>query len=140
MTAERRRRLRRAPAADEPLARVRLRAGRHLAVVDVSDAGMLVEGDMRLLPGTHVDVHIITGEGRQLVRSRILRAYVCHLSAELIRYCGALAFDRLIDTAPIGYHLPDVLAGAAVAEGNGYPADGSPLASAGQDSAPIGAC
>jgi hypothetical protein len=107
--------------------------------VNVSDAGMLVEGEMRLLPGTHVDVHVIAGEGRQLVRSRVLRAYVSHVAAELIRYRGALAFERMVDTAPIGYHLPDVLAGAAAPEGNGYPGDASPLASADHECAPIGA-
>lgn len=80
-----------------------------------------MEGAARLLPGTHVDVHIITGEGRTLVRSRVVRAYVCHLEAELIRYRGALAFERAVDTACTGYVIPDVLAPAPAAAGKAYP-------------------
>ena len=137
MTGDRRRVSRRSPAADEPLARVRLRAGRHLTVIDVSNTGMLVDGDMRLLPGTHVDVHVITDEGRQLVRSRIVRAYVSHVAAEVIRYRGALAFERAVDTAPSGYHVPTVVAGPVGPQGSGYPDDGSPLASGNGERAPI---
>jgi len=105
---ERRRASRRAPAVDEPLARVRLRAGRELVVVDVSNAGALVEGMVRLLPGTHVDVHVVTQEGRTLVRSRVVRAYVCRVEADAMRYRGALAFDRAIDTAwiPVAEEAP----------------------------------
>jgi hypothetical protein len=107
---ERRRALRRPPASDEPLCRVRFRAGRELAVIDVSNAGALVEGVARLLPGTHVDVHIIAADGRTLVRSRVVRAYVSHVEAELIRYRGALAFERSIDTKAVGYPIPVVRA------------------------------
>jgi hypothetical protein len=96
---DRRRAPRRAPAGDEPLSRVRLRTGRELTVVDVSDAGVLVLSPVRLLPGTHVDVHVVTWEGRVLVRSHIVRAYVCALQADAIWYHGALAFERLLDTA-----------------------------------------
>ena len=96
---ERRRAPRRAPASDEPLCRVRLRTGRELTVIDVSDAGVLVRSAARLLPGTHVDMHVLTWNGRVLVRSRIVRAYVCALQADAIWYQGALAFERLIDTA-----------------------------------------
>lgn len=68
-------------------------------VVDVSSAGALVEGMTRLLPGTHVDVHVVTQEGRTLVRSRVVRAYVCGVEADVVRYRGALAFDRSINVA-----------------------------------------
>jgi hypothetical protein len=139
LNGDRRRVCRRSPTADEPLARVRLRAGRHLTVIDVSNTGMLVDGDMRLLPGTHVDVHVITGEGRQLVRSRIVRAYVSHVGAEVIRYRGALAFERIVDTAPTGYPVPAVLAGPAVLQGSGYPDAASPVALGDGDRAPINA-
>jgi hypothetical protein len=118
---ERRRALRRAPGGDEPLLRVRLRTGRELEVVDLSNAGALVEGAARLLPGTHVDVHITTKDGRTLVRSRVVRAYVCHVEADLVRYRGALAFERPIDTAVAGYPIPDVLSGLPSPAGNAYP-------------------
>ena len=79
---DRRRAPRRAPHAAEPLSRVRVRAGRELSVVNVSSGGVLVEGDARLLPGTHLEVHVIAASGRTLVRSRVTRAYVAELSSE----------------------------------------------------------
>jgi hypothetical protein len=87
------------PDRQEPLARVRLRAGRELEVVNISDGGVLVDGQARLHPGAHVEVHVVTRDGRVLVRSRVVRAVVSHLEADLVRYQGALAFERTIDTA-----------------------------------------
>ena len=100
---------------------MRLRTGRDLLVVDLSNAGALVEGAARLLPGTHVDVHIITTDGRRLVRARLVRAYVCHVAADVIRYRGALAFETPVDTSYVGYAIPDVLAPLPPLPGNGYP-------------------
>jgi hypothetical protein len=97
---ERRRESRRAPAADEPIIRLRLRAGRELTVIDVSNAGALVEGASRFLPGTHVDAHLVTKDGRVLVRSRVIRAYVWSLGASSVVYRAALAFEQVVDTAP----------------------------------------
>ena len=125
---ERRRAARRLVAADEPLSQIRLRAGRQLGVIDVSDSGLLAEGEMRLLPGTHVDVHLVTDEGRLLIRSRVVRAFVCHVSASTIRYRGALAFDRAVQITvqttvetTAGYGIPGGPNGLTVAEGNPYP-------------------
>jgi hypothetical protein len=98
-SSERRRVPRRVPHESEPLARLRLRAGRELKVVDVAAAGALVESDGRLLPGTHVDVHVMTTAGRELVRSRVARAFVWRVWADRIVYRGALAFERHIDLA-----------------------------------------
>jgi hypothetical protein len=129
---DRRRAERRTPAGTEPLARIRLRAGSHLEVIDVSNAGVLVEGEARLLPGTHADVHIITTEGRTLVRSRVVRACVVHVEAERVRYRGALAFERAVDTAAArdeslapphetGYSIPSDIARAESSQGIVYP-------------------
>jgi hypothetical protein len=118
---ERRRALRRRPASDEPLARIRLRAGREVDVLDISNSGALVEGPARLRPGTHVDVHVVTRDGRVLVRSRVARAYVCAVDAEQVCYRGALAFEHAVDTTPAGYVLPDVLADLAASPGSTYP-------------------
>lgn len=118
---ERRRIARRAPAPEEPLSHVRFRTGRDASVVNVSDWGLLVEGTARLLPGTHIDVHVVTRDGRVLVRSRVTRACVCALSADVIHYRSALAFDRVVDTSALGYAIPAVLADAAGASGSGYP-------------------
>ena len=118
---ERRRTDRRAPLPDEPISQLRLRTGRELAVVDVSNTGALVEGRVRLLPGTHVDVHVTTRDGRLLVRSRVARCYVAGLHADLVRYRGALAFERQIDTAAAGYSVPDPTHTAIATEGCSYP-------------------
>lgn len=118
---DRRRTARRSVAGDEPLSQVRLRAGRQLAVIDISDLGLLAEGEMRLLPGTHVDVHLVTCDGRLLVRSRVVRAFVCHVSASTIRYRGALAFERPVETSIAGYAIPGALDVPNVAPGNAYP-------------------
>ena len=100
MHGERRATARRIPAPDEPLCCARLRAGRELTVVDVSDAGALVESAARLLPGTHVEVHVVTHEGRTLVRSRVTRASVHVLTADTLRYRAALAFERRVNSTP----------------------------------------
>lgn len=103
--SERRRAPRRVPDVAEPIASLRLRAGRELATVDVSPNGALVESEGRLLPGTSVDVHVITPEGRELVRSRIVRAFVWKVCADRIVYRGALAFSRHVDVRR-GYPAP----------------------------------
>lgn len=100
---------------------MRLRAGRELTVIDLSDSGALVEGSTRLLPGTHVDLHVVTRDGRTLVRSRVVRAYVSHVQADAVRYRGGVAFDRAVDTSAAGYAIPGILAAAGASEGTGYP-------------------
>ena len=121
---EHRRTLRRIPLRDEALSRIRLRTGREMSVVDVSNAGVLVEGDVRLLPGTHVDVHVVTREGRVLVRSRVVRCWIAALDAGAVLYRGALAFDRHVDTAAPGYAIPRPTHASADAEGPDYPSSG----------------
>jgi hypothetical protein len=118
---ERRRLERRAPDGVEPVSRVRLRTGRELSVLDVCDGGVLVEG-ARLLPGTHLDVHVTTKDGRVLVRSRVVRAYVAGVQSDAVRYRGALSFDRLIDTSAVsGYAMPSLGVTDSGSEGTQYP-------------------
>jgi hypothetical protein len=118
---ERRRALRREPASDDPISRARLRTGRDVVVINVSNTGLLVEGPARLLPGTHVDIHVVTRDGRVLVRSRVTRAYVCTLTADTICYRGALAFERIVDTAALGYAMPEPLVASVSSAGTSYP-------------------
>ena len=113
LSTDRRRASRRRPHDTEPLARVRLRTGRELAVIDLSDTGALVQGAARLLPGTHLDVHVVTRAGRILVRSRVVRAFVWQLEADAVVYRGAIAFGLAVDTRA-GYGVP---AGGAAVEG-----------------------
>ena len=106
---DRRRAARRVLSADEPLAHAKLRIGGQLSVLDASDWGALVEATERLLPGRHLDVHIVTAGGRVLVRVRVARAYVWHLLPDAIYYRAALAFEQPIDARACGYSMPSAL-------------------------------
>src|SRR5262245_974936 len=97
VVADRRRTARRVPDAGDVLARVRLRGGRELSVLNISPSGALVEGETRLLPNTHVDVHVTTRDGRVLARARVVRGWVFYLTADSVRYRHALAFETPID-------------------------------------------
>ena len=118
---ERRRASRRVPAPADPLARVRLRTGPELTVVDVSNTGALVEGTARLLPGTRVDMHVIAKQGRVLARSRVVRAFVSILRGDSIRYRSAVSFDPAIDASAAGYRLPAAASPAPALQGTPYP-------------------
>jgi hypothetical protein len=118
---EHRKALRRIPPREEALSRIRLRTGREMAVVDVSNSGALVEGHVRLLPGTHVDVHVVARDGRVLVRSRVVRCWVVRLEADAVWYRAGLAFDRAVDTAPAGYAIPEVPHAVGDVGGRDYP-------------------
>ena len=107
---ERRRATRRAVAADEPLAHAKLRTGGQLVALEASSWGALTETTERLLPGRHLDVHIVTHGVRTLVRSRMARAYVCRLQPDAIHYRAALAFDHPIDASACGNARLSVLA------------------------------
>ena len=65
---ERRRKPRRPVAANEPLSNARLRTGGQLRIVDASSWGVLAETAERLLPGRQLDIHVMTAQGRTLVR------------------------------------------------------------------------
>jgi hypothetical protein len=95
-----------------------------MSVVDISNTGVLVEGQVRLLPGTHVDVHVVTRDGRVLVRSRVVRCWITALDAGPVWYRGALAFDRHVDTASPGYAIPQAPLAVPDAEGPDYPSSG----------------
>jgi hypothetical protein len=110
LNVERRRATRRTVTSDEPLAHAKLRTGGQLVVLDASNWGALTETPERLLPGRHLDVHIVTPAGRTLVRSRVARAYVCRVQPDAIHYHAALTFDHSIDASACGYTLPSVLA------------------------------
>jgi hypothetical protein len=118
---ERRRAPRRAVVADEPLCHARLRTGGQLRLVDVSGCGALVETTERLLPGRHLDAHVVSVEGRVLVRSRVARAFVWRLEADAIHYRAALAFDRSIDIRADGYAVPVAFRPPEIEPGNRYP-------------------
>lgn len=112
---------RRKPGFTEPLRRIRSRTGREFDVVDVSHTGLLVEGRARLLPNTHLDIHIVTRTGRVLIRCRVVRSFVWYLESDLVRYRVGLAFDRVVDTAA-GYSVLGPGSTQSQALGTHYPA------------------
>jgi hypothetical protein len=103
------------------LSRIRLRIGAELSVLDVSDWGALAEGTLRLTPGARVDAHVVTREGRLLVRSRIVRSYVSAVGADAIRYRAALLFEQAVDTSAFGYLVPGPSADLDADPGTSYP-------------------
>jgi len=115
---------RRPPREREPLQRLRLRTGREVAVLNVSTCGVLVEGTARLLPGTHLDVHVVTTAGRVLVRTRVMRAWVSMLEKDELRYRCALAFQQPVDISDAGYALPGAGPAPVAVEGSPYPGEG----------------
>jgi len=118
---DRRRTPRRVVAGNEPLARARLRTGGSLVVLDASAGGALTESTERLLPGRHLDVHVISVQGRVLVRSRVVRAFVSRLAADVVYYRAALAFDHAIDVRADGYAMPVELLPGGIERGTNYP-------------------
>ena len=119
---ERRRAIRRSVSADEPLGHARLRTGGRLRVVEASSWGALVETTDRLLPGRHLDVHIVSAEGRQLVRCRVVRAFVVKVAVDGVHYHAAFSFDRLMNVRAEGYAVPAPPLGSAADRGMAYPA------------------
>jgi hypothetical protein len=94
-----------------------------VTVLDLSDDGALVEGEVRLLPGTHVEVHVMTREGRILARSRVVRAHVSQVRADRVLYRGGLMFERVVDTTPYGYAVPEGSPRFTGLSGTSYPRD-----------------
>ena len=80
----------------------------------------------RLLPGRHLDVHVISAQGRVLVRARVARAFVFHLAADCVDYHAALAFDRAVDVRAEGYAMPAPIPVGENDEGTRYPNTGAP--------------
>ncbi len=102
---------------------MRLRAGRELRVVNASSTGLWVEGPARLLPGTHVEVHVFTTGGRVLTRTRVARACVWAISATAVLYRAALCFERPVDMGTAGDAMPGAPSGPAEQVGMAYPDD-----------------
>ena len=120
---ERRRASRWTPLAGGPLSWVRLRTGRELIVIDIAVAGVLVEGGARLLPGSWLEVHLATGEGRLLVKGRVVRSHVWRVESNRIWYRSGLAFVEHVGALAPAYQLPSMssLRPHLVAEATGTP-------------------
>ena len=122
---DRRRSARRVPDPDEPLARVRVRSGVGLCVLNVSSTGVLVRSTHRLTPGTRVGLHVLTRVGRELVIGQVVRCRVSSLSHDEIGYDSAVALDGTIDATSLGYGLPGGVLSDRDAPGTSYPRVGA---------------
>ena len=65
-----------------------------------------------------------------VVRARVIRSMVWQLSAEVVTYRAALAFENEVDTEADGYGLPAALVTLEPAEGKHYPSEPSARAAA----------
>ena len=72
----------------------RVRPGHEVVLLDVSAGGALVECACRLLPGSMVDMHLVSPGRCASVRGRVLRCTVVRLRASGVWYRGAVGFDR----------------------------------------------
>ena len=91
---------------------VRVRPGHNVAIIDVSAAGILVEGTCRLRPGSAIELVLQRAhQPAECIRGRVARCGVSGLRADSIRYRGAIAFDRrlpwLLESESSGYGVPD---------------------------------
>jgi hypothetical protein len=80
-----------------------------------------METTERLLPGRHLDVHLIAAAGRMLVRARVARAFVVKVEPDAVHYHVAFSFDRAIDVRAAGYAVPSPLRASEIERGIPYP-------------------
>jgi len=71
----------------------RVRPGHLATLLDVSAGGALIETAYRLLPGTFVELHVETAQGRTCIRGHVLRCAVVGVCSTLICYRGAIGFE-----------------------------------------------
>jgi hypothetical protein len=80
-----------------------------------------METTERLLPGRHLDIHVVCAEGRTLVRARVARAFVVKVEPDAVHYHVAFSFDRAIDVRAAGYAVPSPLRASEIERGIPYP-------------------
>jgi hypothetical protein len=101
----------RMPASAMPIAQATLRPGCPVRVVDLSAAGLQVESDRPLRPGSRVHVRLASDHRSLVIFAYIVRCQVWALDPETgIRYGGALAFDQPCRQLETLCHDPPVAA------------------------------
>ena len=104
----------------------RVRPGREMLLLDLSNGGALVEGAVRLLPGARVELNLGIPGVQQPIRAQVLRCQVSRLQAEEVRYRAAVAFEWHVDL-PIngadgdGYRLSSERGAGTGRSGSRYP-------------------
>jgi hypothetical protein len=76
------------------LKRVRLTSGPAVSLIDLSVYGAYFEVDCRLQRGELTNLELVAEDERETVAGHIIRAEICSLSADAVRYRGALEFER----------------------------------------------
>lgn len=77
--------------------RGRIRPGHQVRIVDVSRRGALIDTAQRLLPGTHVEVHLEHADGRHVSRARVVRCGIAELGPQVVVYRAGLEFEREVN-------------------------------------------
>jgi hypothetical protein len=111
MRAERRASTRRAYVGGRLPPAARIRPGATVTVVNLCARGTLVEGSLRLRPGSRCEFQFTTAAGDVTVVARVTRCFVARLEASSVRYRAALVFEQAIPLPPeqellAGYQLP----------------------------------
>jgi hypothetical protein len=81
------------PPAGSPLAVARIRPGREVRVLDLSLSGVLVEGELRLLPGSLVEIQVNLDRLEGRTRGRVERCHISALGSGPPRYRAAITFE-----------------------------------------------
>jgi hypothetical protein len=85
----------RLPATAVAIARATLRPGCPVRVVDISAAGVRVESDRPLRPGSRVHVRLVCDHCSLVLFAQIVRCEVAEIDPESgLKYRGALQFDE----------------------------------------------
>ena len=102
----------RLPSSAIPTAHATLRPGCPVRVVDLSAAGLQVESERQLRPGSRVHVRLASDHWSLVLFAHVIRCHVSALDAQAgIRYRGALEFEErcahLAPESPVaGHHSP----------------------------------
>ena len=119
-TDDRRGARRRRQLEEHGIVATRVRPGLDVRLVDVSEAGALVETDRRLLPGQPIELQLETPRHRAAVRGRVVRCAVSRLRSTAICYRGAISFDRHLpwfaEDDGVGYSIPGAESRASAAD------------------------
>jgi hypothetical protein len=87
-----------------PLARIR--PGRDVIIVNLSESGALVEGCWRLRPGARVELVVRVVDQDRVIAGHIMRCYVHALPRQQpVRYRTAIRFELVVRGLP----QPDVV-------------------------------
>ena len=90
-----------APRTLDIPARARLRPGAEVTIVNLSWAGVLIDGPCRLQPGAPAGISLDLTGVRGVLACRVVRCHVSHVGGPGgIRYRAGLAFDEPLAFTP----------------------------------------